>query len=74
MSDSVATEVVRPVVTIKSSEIVETIPERLQISKVTWFQKIDIYSTVNQNRGYSSMTLDKTEDSLYFSWYDARNN
>ena len=41
---------------------------------VTWSPKIDISSTVNQNRGYSSMTLDEAEAALYFGWYDARNN
>ena len=41
---------------------------------VTWSPKIDISSTVNQNRGYSSMTLDEAEGALYFGWYDARNN
>ncbi len=41
---------------------------------VTWSPKIDIASTVNQNRGFQSMTLDEAEGSLYFGWYDARNN
>jgi hypothetical protein len=58
MSDSVATEVAQPVVSTKSNDITETIPERLQRPEVTtnnlkdiidWLKLGDIVVLTNQN-------------------------
>ena len=41
---------------------------------VTWSKRIEISSSHNNNRGFSSVAFDKSRGSLSIGWYDSRNS